>query len=57
MFISTYYRGRVTFRDLVEMDICYITTMNRMIYQERKSKAAQEAKKAEVMEDAMQGDI
>ena len=39
------------------MDICFVPTLNKLIYEERKSKAAQDAKQGEVLEDAMQGDI
>lgn len=57
MYIATYFRGRLAFRDLLEMDICFVPTLNKLIYEERKSKAAQDAKQGEVLEDAMQGDI
>ena len=57
MYLATYFRGRMTFKDLLELDVCYIPTFNKIAYEERKSKDAQDRKSGELMEDAMQGDI
>ena len=41
----------------MEMDISFVSTINRSVYLERKDPKLQAAKGGEVIEDALQGDI
>lgn len=54
MYISTWFRGKaVTLADLLTMDIGYVSTLNRMAYEESRSKSKRDAKGAQELEDAM----
>lgn len=54
VFLSTWFRGKiVSLPDLLTMDIGYVNTLNRIAYEQSRSKEALEAKKAQEMEDAI----
>ena len=53
VFISTWFRGKVvSLSDLLTMDIGYVSTLNRIAYEQSRDRAAMEAKKAQEVEDA-----
>ena len=54
VFISTWFRGKVvSLPDLLTMDIGYVSTLNRIAYEQSRDRAAIEAKKAQEVEDAI----
>lgn len=54
VFISTWFRGKVvSLSDLLTMDIGYVSTLNRIAYEQSRDRAAMEAKKAQEVEDAI----
>ena len=54
VFISTWFRGKVvSLPDLLTMDIGYVSTLNRIAYEQSIDRAAMEAKKAQEVEDAI----
>ena len=55
--ISNYFRGRTTIFELVNQPFGHIATLRYIIDREVRDKRAQEAKKGEVLEDAVNGDL
>lgn len=54
VFLSTWFRGKVvSLPDLLTMDIGYVLTLNRIAYEQSKSKEEMEKKKAQEMQDAI----
>lgn len=54
LFISTWFRGKaITLPDLLNMDIGYVTTLNRIAYEQSRSKEEMEKRKAQELNDAM----
>ena len=52
MSISTYYRGRLSFNDVLSMPIDYIHTLEYLIYKHKDDQ--KELKEAEALEDNLE---
>ena len=52
MSISTYYRGRLSFNELINMPIDYIHTFEYLIYKHKDDQKQQ--REAEALEDELQ---
>lgn len=52
--IATYYRGRTSFIDLMELPLSYINALYRIAEEREKTKEGQEQHKAEQLEDEME---
>lgn len=57
MYLATYFRGRLTFRDLLTLDVGFIPVFNKMAYEDKKNPESQNQRQGEIIEDALQGDI
>lgn len=57
MYLATYFRGRLTFRDLLTLDVGFIPVFNKMAYEDKKNPESQNQRQGEMIEDALQGDI
>jgi hypothetical protein len=52
--LATYYRGRTTFTELMNLPLSYINTLYRIAEEREKTKAGQEQHAAEQLEDEME---
>ena len=52
--LCTYYRGRTTFMEMMNMPLSYINTLYKIAEEQSKTKEGQEQKQAEVLEDEME---
>lgn len=55
--LATYYRGRTTFGELMNMPLSYIHYLYKLAEKQAKSKEGQEQKAAEVLEDEMEAAV
>lgn len=51
MSISTYYRGRLSFNEVINMPIEYIHSLNYIMYKHKDDKDHKQLKEAEALED------
>lgn len=54
MSIATYYKGRLSFSELLNMPIEYIHTFERIVYTHRNDEQEANRIKAEAMEDTIE---
>lgn len=54
MAIATYYRGRITFKELIEMPMDYIHTFRYLIDRHRNDEKELKEKEAEALEDNLE---
>lgn len=54
MSIATYYRGRISFKELIEMPMDYIHTLRYLIDRHRNDENEKKLKEAEALEDNLE---
>ena len=54
MSISTYYRGRLSFNEAINMPIEYIHCFNYLMFKHRNDKDTNQLKEAEALEDKIE---
>lgn len=52
--IATYYRGRTSFIDLINLPLSYINSLYRIAEQREKTEQGKKAHESEVIEDEME---
>lgn len=55
--IATYYRGRTSFIDLMNLPLSYINTLYRIAEEREKTKEGQDAHSAEIIEDELEAAV
>ena len=58
VYLSTYFRGKVvSLQDLLNMDISYVVTLNRIAYMQRQDEEARQRRQNQEVEDAVQDEL
>lgn len=57
MYIADHYRGRVSFDELMHMDMQYVMTLNKMAYDDQQDPNYRKNQGANAIEDAIMGNM
>lgn len=57
MGIASWFRGRITFFELLDHDIKYLQTLKYIMYIESRTKQGKDAKAGEVLEDELKDNV
>lgn len=57
MYIADHYRGRISFTELLHLDIGIVMTLNKMAYDEQQDPNYKNKQGANIIEDAIMGNI
>ena len=53
MSLPTYFRGRLSYMDTLELEMPHFSTLRYMMYKESKTEEGKQRKEAEIIEDGM----